>query len=99
MVGARAVRDHHPGRELVPRCTVVSSSGLMANSRDAGILIIQLRCDSLCRAPERWAARPVFFSGETSRRTRPDGGRGRAANPGRVDMAGDRAEDGPGVGG
>ena len=41
--------------------TVVSSSVLIANSRDAGILIIQLRCNSLCRAPERWPARPVYF--------------------------------------
>ena len=30
---------------------------------------------------------PSLLSGETSRRTRPDGGRGRAANPGRVDRA------------
>jgi hypothetical protein len=30
---------------------------LMANSREAGILIIPLRCNSQCRAPERWAAR------------------------------------------
>jgi hypothetical protein len=37
-MGTRAVRDHHPGRELVHRRTVVSSSGLIANSRDADIL-------------------------------------------------------------
>jgi hypothetical protein len=41
---------------LSSRRTVVSSSVLIVNSRDAGILIIQLRCNSLRRAPERWLA-------------------------------------------
>ena len=39
-----------------PRRAVVWSSVLIANSRDVRIPIIQLRCDSLCRAPERWLA-------------------------------------------
>jgi hypothetical protein len=47
MVGVRAVRDHDSGRELAPRRIVVSSPGLMAISRNAGILIIRLRCNSL----------------------------------------------------
>jgi hypothetical protein len=34
-----------------PRRRVGSSSILIGNSRDAGILIIQLRCHFLCRAP------------------------------------------------
>ena len=42
---------------------------------------------------------PGRYTGETSRRTRPDGGRGRAANPGHVDVAGNGADDGRGVGG
>ena len=36
---------------------------------------------------------PSLLPGETSRRTRPDGGRGRAANPRRVDVAGNGTED------
>jgi hypothetical protein len=38
------------------------------------------------------AGPPSLLSGETSRRTRPDEGRGRAANPGRVDVAENGAE-------
>ena len=64
--GSPALRDHQPGSRischgrrdpsisdpgLSSRRTVVSSSRLIANSRDAGILIIQLRCSSLCQAP------------------------------------------------
>jgi hypothetical protein len=45
---------------LLPRRRVVSSSRLITNSRDAGILFIQLRCNSLRRVPERWPARPVY---------------------------------------
>ena len=57
--GRRDPSISDPG--LNSRRTVVLSSGLIANSRNAGILIIQLRCNSLCRAPERWPARPVYF--------------------------------------
>ena len=41
---------------------------------------------------------PSLLSGQTSRRTSPDGGRGQAGNPGRVDVAGNGAEDGRGSG-
>ena len=55
------------------------------------------RCNSLCLAPS--AGRPASsLSGETSRAHPPDGDCGRAANPWRIDVAGDGAEDGRGVG-
>ena len=41
---------------------------------------------------------PSSLSDETNRRTRPDGDRGRATNPGRVDVDGDGEEDARGVG-
>jgi hypothetical protein len=67
---------------------------LIADSRDAGILIIQLRCNSLRRVPERWLARPVHTP---ARRVGAPVRMAAAAE--RVDVAGDSAEESGGVSG
>jgi hypothetical protein len=56
-------------------------------------------CAAIFCVGRQSAGPPSSLSGETSRRIRPDGDRGRATNPGRVDMAGDGEEDTRGVGG